>query len=375
MTKDFVLVLDVGSSKLRLMNAGRGVNNTFIVAGSAEAEYDGYYQGAFIHPETIGRQLQSLLNELDYEIGGRNNKIYIGVPAEFSSVVCSQAFYNLGQRRRIKKADLDNLFYTAGEKAKTENVEVVSVSALSYRLDEGRTSIYPIGEQAMNITAELSIIYCVKEFIETFNSIVANLGFESVEYISEPLAEGLFTISKEGREDVNMVINVGDLTTNVSFVKGEGLAKMLSFSIGGGHVTNDLSEAFDLTLGEADRLKRQIVLSLKGGNNDHYELTTDLGKVIRIPLNTANQVVGARLEGIAETIAQCVQMFSSQYIAYLPVYLTGAGVSQIKGGRDYLAKCLGRNISYGVPPLPGKEKAHNASIYSLVAAALGQNNE
>ena len=375
MTKDFVLVLDVGSSKLRLVNAGRGVNNTFIVTGSAETEYDGYYQGSFIHPENIGKALQGLLNELDYEIGGKNRKIYIGVPAEFSSVVCTQATYNLGQRRKIKKSDLDSLFYTAGEKAKTENVEVVSVSAMSYRLDEGRTSIYPIGEQAMNITAELSIIYCVKEFIETFNSIVASLGFESVEYISEPLAEGLFVISKEGREELNMVINVGDLTSSVSFVKGEGLAKMLSFSIGGGHVTNDLSEAFELTLGEADRLKRQIVLSLKGGNNDNYELTTDQGKVIKIPMNVANEVVGARIEVIAGAIAQCVQMFSSSYISYLPVYLTGAGISQIKGGRDYLAKCLGRNISYGVPPLPGKDKPQLASIYSLVAAALGQNNE
>lgn len=374
MAKDFVLALDVGSSKLRLMNAGNGVNNTFIVAGYAESEYDGFYQGRFIRPEAIGKQLQALINELDYEIGGKNTKIYIGVPAEFSSAITTTATYNLGSRRKIKKSDLDNLFYTAGEKAKTENMEVVSVSALGYRLDEGRTSVFPIGEQALNITADLSIIYCVKEFISTFNDIVAGLGFESVEYISEPLAENLFVISKEGREEVSMVINIGDLTTNVTFVKGEGLEKMYAFSLGGGHITNDLSEAFDLAIGEADRLKKQVVLSLKGGNGDYYELTNDQGKVIKISLSEANGVVAARIENIGEYIAQCIQNYSSQYISYLPTYLTGSGVSQIKGGRDYLAKCLGRNITYGVPPLPGKDKPQNASIYSLVAAALGQKN-
>ena len=44
MAKDYVLVIDIGSSKLRCMQAGLGVNNTFIVKASAEIEYDGYYE-------------------------------------------------------------------------------------------------------------------------------------------------------------------------------------------------------------------------------------------------------------------------------------------------------------------------------------------
>lgn len=372
MTKDFVLVIDIGSSKLRAMIAGAGVNNTFYVKAQAQIEYDGFYEGRFLNPDAIGDAIKTILNEIDYESMRGERKVYIGVPAEFSSVVCTTATLNLGERRKIKQADLDNLFYTAGERAKSENVEIVSVNPLSFRLDEGRTSIQPVGEQAITISAELSIIYSNKNFIDMFNNIVSSLGFSSVEYLSEPLSEGLFVVSKEEREDLNLVINVGDLTTSVAFVKGEGLASLASFAIGGGHFTNDLSEAFDLSLAEADRLKRQIVLSLKAGHNDFYELTNDLGKVLKIPMNDANMVVSSRIDIVASAISQCIQLFSSQYMPYLPTLLTGAGISQIKGGRDYLAKCLGRNISYGVPPLPGKDKPQNASIYSLVASALGR---
>ena len=63
-------------------------------------------------------------------------------------------------------------------------------------------------------------------------------------------------------------------------------------------------------------------------------------------------------------------MTSNQFQTFLPIYLTGGGLSKIKGGRDYLAKCLGRNISYGVPNIPGKDKPELASIYSLVNSAL-----
>ncbi len=371
MAKDYALVLDIGSSKLRAVLAAHGVNNTFIVKGKAVCEYDGYYEGRFLNPDDIASSIKGLLGELDYVISSKNSKIYVGVPAEFSSVSLSTLTYNLGSRRKIKQSDLESLYYMAGERAKSGNVEIISVNPISFRLDEGRVSLDPIGEVAMSVTGELSIMYCVKEFIEQFNNIVAGLGFESVEYISEPLSEGLFIIDKEQREDLNMVINVGDLTTNVGFVKGEGLVSLTSFSIGGGHITNDLAEAFDLTLTEADRLKKQIVLSLKGKATDCYELLTDQGKVTKIPLATANDVVAMRLEVIAGAISQCMQLYSSEYIPYLPVYLTGAGVSEIKGGRDYLAKCMGRNISYGVPPLPGKNKPYLASIYSLVASALG----
>ena len=374
MTKNNVLVFDIGSSKLRAMVASEGVNNTFIVKSQTCIDYPGYYEGRFLDEEGLLEVFDGVLKELDFQIGKNADKIFIGVPAEFSSVQTTTAVLNFGDRKKIKKADLDTLFYSASEKAKEENVEILTVCPIVFKLDEGRVVSDPLGEQASTLSAELSIVYASRNFISLFNNIAGNLGFASVEYISEPLCEGLFCITEEGREDVNMIVNVGDLTTSVAFVKGQGLLALYSFSYGGGHITNDLSEAFEISLTEADRLKKQIVLSLKGKNNDFYELLGDSGKINKIPLADANEVVSFRLETIGSAISQCIQLFSRQYISYLPVYLTGSGVSLIKGGRDFLAKCLGRNISYGVPPIPGKERPQNASILSLVGYALKSND-
>lgn len=374
MAKNNVLVFDIGSSKIRAMLACRGVNDTFIIRSQAVLDYAGFYEGRFLEQDNLVDVFYQVLNMLDVKPDKNLNKVYIGVPAEFSSVINTTASINFGEKKKIKKADMDTLFYSASEKAKEENVEILTVCPILYRLDEGRVVSQPIGEYASTISGELSVIYGGRNFISLFNQIVGSLGFESVEYISEPLSEGFFCLSSDDREDLNMVINVGDLTTSVSFVKGEGLVNLYSFSYGGGHITNDLSEAFELSLQEADRLKRQVVLSLKGRNNDYYELMSDSGKIVKIPLNEANQVVGYRLDAIGSAITQCLQLFSKEYIPYLPVSLTGSGVSLIKGGRDYLAKCLGRNISYGVPPIPGKEKPQNSSILSLVAYALRGEN-
>ena len=374
MKNNFVLVFDIGSLKLRSIFAGRGLNNTFNIRGYKEYDYDGFYQGEFIMPEKLSPLMEQIISDLDVntkEIG----KVYIGVPAEFSSVSRTEGSINFGSRRKVKKADIDSLFYMASEKAKNASVEVVSVNPISYNLDDGRLSLDPIGEVASSITANLSIVYGDKKFIDMFNALVAGLGFASVEYISEPLSQALYIVPKEKREDLSLLIDVGDLTTSISFVKGNGLYALTSFSRGGGFITNDLAEAFDLSMNEADKLKRQIVLSLKGKPNDFYELTADLGKTIKIPLNSANEVVGYRIDELSEVIAKCVQLNTREFLQYLPTYLTGAGISKIKGGRDYLAKGLGRNVSYGKPPLPGKDKPELASIYSLLNSALNASEQ
>ena len=369
MKNNFVLVFDIGSLKMRAIYAGKGLNNTFNIRGYKEIDYDGFYQGNFIMPEKISSLIEQLISSLD--ISARDvEKVYIGVPAEFSSVVRTEVSVNFGNKRKIKKSDIDSLFYMASEKAKNNNVEVVSVNPISYSLDDGRLSLEPIGEIASSISANLSIIYGDKKFIDMFNTIVAGLNFMSVEYISEPLSQALYIIPRERREDLSLLIDVGDLTTSISFVKGNGLYGLTSFSRGGGFITNDLAEAFDLSMNEADKLKRQIVLSLKGKASDFYELTADLGKIIKIPLNNANEVVGYRIDELAEVIAKCVQLHTKEFLQYLPIYLTGAGICKIKGGRDYLAKGLGRNVSYGMPPLPGKDKPELASVFSLLNSAL-----
>ncbi len=369
----FVLVFDIGSSKLRAVVAGRGLNNTFNVRGLKEIEYDGFYEGEFLDKDKIYSIFEGIVGEFSVYLD-RIDKVYIGVPAEFSSVMTTEVASNFGERRKVRKTDIDSLQYMAGEKAKNANVEVVSVSAIEYVVD-GRVTMSPVGESGSSIIGKLSVVYANKDFIDTFNGIVGGLGFNAVEYISEPLAQAHFVIPSEKKEDLALLVDSGDLTTSIALVKGEGLLLLTSFSRGGGFVTNDLSEAFELSMSEADRLKKQIVLSLKGKQNDCYELTTDLGKITKIMMREANEVVGYRIEELAEVISKCLQLHNQQFASYLPIFLTGGGISKLKGGRDYLAKCLGRNVTYGVPPLPGKDRPELASLYSLVSVALDSNDE
>lgn len=372
MAKECVTVVEIGSSKLSCVVAQRGVNDIFNVKAKAVVEYAGFFEGEFIEKAYLEDAVKSLFAQIQSVYKKKIEKIFVGVPAEFSQVVSANGHISFKFKKTIRESDLQSLAEIASEKIDVEGMEVLSVNPISFNLDDDRKTNQPLKLKAGKISAEYSIILAQSSFIQIFNKIWTKVGIEQVEYLSEPLCEAMLVLDEEERERTCIVIDVGARSTSVAFVKGDGLSNLTSFSMGGSYVTSDLCEACNISYNDARNLKKEIVLSLKGDDNDFYELVTLGGRVCKIPMNFANEVVCYRLELIAKTVNECIRLFAKDYVPYYPIYLCGAGVSKIKGGKDFFAKCIGRNISYGVPPIPAMDKPENASMLGLVNSALNE---
>lgn len=372
MAKECVTVVEIGSSKLSCVVAQSGVNGIFNIKAKAAVEYAGFFEGEFVEKAGLEDAVRSLFAQIQATYKRPIEKIFVGVPAEFSQVASAKEQINFKFKRSVKQKDIDLLCREASAKIESEDMEILSVSPIFYTLDDNRKTNQPLGLKANKIAAELSIILAQTSFIQTFNKIWTRLGIMQVEYLSEPFCEAMLILEKEERERTCIVIDVGARSTSVAFVKGDGLTNLTSFSMGGSYITSDLTEACNINYADATNLKKQIVLSLKGGDQDFYELSTLGGRVAKIPLNFANEVVCYRIELIAKTVNECIRLFAKDYVPYYPIYLCGAGLAKIKGGKDYFAKCIGRNVSYGKPPIPALDRPENASMLGLVGKALEQ---
>ena len=63
MREKFVLAFDIGSSKLRAMVAGKGLNGTFSVKGYKEIDYDGFYEGEFLNKDKLPSIFEEVVAE------------------------------------------------------------------------------------------------------------------------------------------------------------------------------------------------------------------------------------------------------------------------------------------------------------------------
>jgi hypothetical protein len=78
------------------------------------------------------------------------------------------------------------------------------------------------------------------------------------------------------------------------------------------------------------------------------------------------------LDGICETIEECRQAYTGKDLSGKTLYVTGEGINAIRGAAEHLSSRLVTQVEVISPNLPYYDKPQFSSIFSLLAAALGE---
>ena len=200
MAKEYVTVVEIGSSKLSCVVAQRGVNGIFNIKAKASVEYAGFFEGEFIEKSLLEDALLTLFAQIQAVYKKEIDKVYVGVPAEFSKVVSTSEQLSFKFRKVVRQRDLDVLTENVSKKIEVDGMEILSVNPIFYVLDDSRKTSEPLKLKAGKISAEFSTVLAQKEFIQLFNKIWTRLGISQVVYLSEPLCEAMLVLEKEERE-------------------------------------------------------------------------------------------------------------------------------------------------------------------------------
>lgn len=363
MATKYVSVLDFGSSKISVMIGESGINNTFNIRGTGEVEYAGFLNGEFVEPEKLYDAIADCIVKAETNSGLKVEKLYIGVPAEFSFVQTKNSSVAFSKKTRISDDEITQLFDMASRDVRFDGATIISRSPIYFLLDDNRKVIDPKGQVSTRLSGSICFVLAENKFIEAVDKIVKSMGLPEVEYVSSALSESLYLLEPEKRDSGAILIDVGYLSTFVAYVKGDGLLNLTSFSLGGGHISADLCQILKISFKEAENLKRKVVLSLAAQDDDFYEVNVG-GNVTPVSAKLTNEIVSARLDMIVELINRClIKMKGNNFV---PIYLTGGGICLVKGGKDYLSKGIGENIEV----LSGNTLQLNRPNYSSVLGLL-----
>lgn len=372
MARKNIAVLDFGSSRVSVMIGERGVNKTFDIRGFGEKQYAGFMDGEFLEPENLMCDVQQALACAENNARCKITHLYVGVPAEFCVVAIKKARTEFKKKRRVTESDIENLFDEADDFSSSPNHTVINRAPVFYSLDDGRKIIEPKGKVSLSLAGTLSFILCEKSFIAKVQQILAPLHIAHIDFFSEQLCECLFLIEPEDRDRCAILVDSGYLTSSVSLVMGDGLINLNSFSLGGGHIVADLCDAFGLNVEQAEELKRQVSLNTQPQPEDFIQIKNGSG-VVDIKVKEAQQVVLARVNQLARMIKKSLDGCSFEYPDYIPILLTGGGVSYIPGARDIITQVTERDTQIAKPQVPQLQEPERSSILGLLDLALKQN--
>lgn len=360
--KKSVFVVDIGSLKLSMLY-GTCQNGKAVVLGQSEVSYEGYMDGEFLDEDSLKSHIQNLVSAIEVNCGVSVKALTVSVPAEFSYSLTKKVNVTFASQTKITEEILDEIYASA-----VENIDgyyPLSTQPIVTTLGDGKKVISALNHKTLRLTAQVNVIYAKQTFIKLLNQVFASIGISSVKYVSAPLVTNQICFKNTAQSVC--VLDVGYLSTTLTVFKGKGLEHVFCFSMGGGQIEVDLMDNFALTLKEARELKRNIVLSLNTLNAEFYE-TSNLGKTRKILTHSANEVVKNRLEELAFVVNECLKKVEAP--EYLTIYLTGGGISQIQGAKQYLENSLNRNVQLLTSDFLGFNKPFQTSLISLFLSQI-----
>lgn len=363
-----VAALDFGSGKITVLIGHRGVNNTITINGLGESEYAGYANGEFYQPEQLSYAIAHAISNAETNSQTKITHLYVGVPSDFSSIMCKEVSISFGKRRRVKDTDVAEL-HEQGMAFDDKVYTLVNCQPVYYSLDDGRRLIEPVGLSTSKLSGCISYVLAESRFIMNVNAIMSSLGIESVEYMSNTLSESLFLFDTVTRDRFAVLMDVGFITTTVAVVRGDGILSQHSFALGGGNITGDLAMHYSIPFSTAEALKRKVVLSLDHADGDVYEVV-GRNETLKFSAKEVNNIVTARIAVIAKTIEKCLKMCEYEYPDSISYSLTGGGISYMRGAKEILSKLLNRKVEIVAPKLPQLDSPHWSSSLGLIDMAI-----
>ena len=365
MFKKQVAVLDVGSSKITVLLGERGVNKTFVIKGKKTFNYEGFADGNFFDENELKRVLISSIEYLKSVKHQNVELLYVGVPGEFTRVTVKDAQISFKRKKKIDEEDIERLFDSAF--VVSGSSALINRSAIRYELDDLRRLANPVGCVSEILKGRLTFIVCQNYFIEVFDKILKGVGVKQIEYVSSTLAQAMYLIEPETRDRIAMLVDVGYITTTFALIQGDGILYKKTFSYGGGYITASISEKYSISFEIAEELKRKINMfkvsqteyDTIGAENGDFYSASELIKIVK-----------DNLDLLCENVAEAIEDTGFVIPEYVPMFITGGGISFLRGAKGYIANRLGISVELVAPRVPLMENPTESSLLSLMDLSL-----
>ena len=335
----FIAIIDVGSEDIAVYIGSFDKSRTFYVKSESKCAYDGFQDGNWFSPQLLESCVCKAIDKAIHGLDCKITSIYVGVPGEFTKVELHDTSTNFGSLHKVTSVDVSRL-HDDVESVGSDGFASINYSTIFYTTDGKKRVVDPIGMSVKMLAMKSSYILCSAQFIATFNNILSKYS-KVIKFISTPWAECISLFTAKVRDQGAILLDVGYISTDVSYIIGDGLCGLGSFSLGKGHIVYDLSVGLNIPYNEARDIKSEIDFTISNDDNKTISILTDEGEQL-VKSSFVNMIATARVEEICLEVKSVIDKFDIDCPCYLKIYLTGNGLSDLRGIKQLISQYLDR---------------------------------
>ena len=369
---DIIVGLDLGVSKVSCVIGQVNKFNEIEVIGHGLANNSGIKKGQIIDPSRVAKSIREAINYAEEISELSVNSAYVnikGINVRIEKIVMESDVEKPDDGMTIN--DIYNLYSKIQIATRLDSDEqIIDILPYEYIVNGRVYKEEPIGAFCKSFSMEVEVVIAKGKYINGVLRTLdeANLKLDGL--ILETLATSNIVLMPEEKENGVLLVDMGGGHTDISVYKNSKLEFYTTIPVGGNHITNDIALTFDISLEEAEKLKKPYNLAIMAmiSNNHEIKLSTKASDQENniVKCSDIVQVIEARVKEVFQIIRK--MMSDNNLIGKVEsVVLTGQGISNIVGAEELTTLTLKINqVRICSPKLINIIRPQHTTVYGMV---------
>jgi len=300
MAKDFIVAIELGSSKITGMAGKKNTDGSIsVLAVVKEDSSSCIRKGVVYNIDKTAQCLANIVSKLKTQLKSEISQVYVGVGGQSVRSVRNVLTKELSSESIVSQ-DMVFELMDANRNMAYPDYEILDAVTQEYKVGP-QYQLDPVGIQASHVEGNFLNILGRKSFYRNLNKCFDNAGIAIAERYLAPIAMADAVLTEAEKRSGCLLVDMGADTTTVLVYNRDILRHIAVIPIGGANVTKDL-ETLQMDEAEAERMKLKYASAFTDNADIDNTLSYPVDPERSIDSRVFIDAVEARVKEIVENV-------------------------------------------------------------------------
>lgn len=353
-SKNFIVGLDIGTSKIMAIVAEMKPEGGFEVIGIGSHPSRGLKKGVVVNIETTVSAIQRALEEAELMADCKIREVYTGIAGGHIKSFNSHGMVAI-KDKEVSRMDVERVVETAKAVNILNDQQVLHVLNQEFIIDGQEDVREPIGMSGVRLEVKVHIVTGAVSAAQNIMKCVRRCGLEVRDLVLQPLASAMAVLSEDEKDLGVCLMDIGGGTTDIAVFTHGAIRHTAVIPIAGDQITNDIAMALRTPTKDAEDIKCRYGCALRGMADPHEMVEVagvgDRG-VRQLSRQTLSEVIEPRVEELYSMVQAELRHSGFEQLLSSGIVITG-GCSSLQGMVELGEEIFHMPVRLGLPHYRG----------------------
>ena len=353
-SKNLVVALDIGTSKVACLVTEVGPDGALDILGMGSHESKGLKKGVVVNIEATVAAIQRALEEAELMADCKISSAFVGIAGSHIRSFNSTGMVAV-KDREVGVLDVDRALETARAVNIPTDQQILHVLRQEFIIDGQEDVREPIGMSGVRLEVKVHIVTGAVSAAQNIIKCVRRCGIEVKDLILQPLASSRAVLSEDEKDLGVCLLDIGGGTTDIAVFTHGAIRHTAVVPIAGDQITNDIAMALRTPTADAEAIKVRHGVALRqlADPNQMLEVPGIGERGTRsLSRQTLAEVIEPRVEELYSLVQQVLRESGFEELLSSGVVLTG-GSAVTRGMVELGEEIFHMPVRIGVPRYAG----------------------